>query len=187
MRLVSPMALNATIFKVQLNVADMDRNVFGDYSLTLARHPSETDERMMVRLLAFAQHAHERLQFSKGLCADDEADLAQKALSDEIELWITVGLPDEKRIRKACGRAQRVFVYCYGGRTAQVWWQQNAEKVARLANLCVVDLPKAATDALAALAQRTMQLQCTIQDGQLWLSDGADTVEVQPQWLLRPA
>lgn len=175
------MALSATIFKIQLNVADMDRNVFGDYNLTLARHPSETDERMMVRVLAFALHAHERLQFSKGLCADDEPDLSLKALSDEIELWINVGLPDEKRIRKACGRAQQVFVYSYGGRTANMWWQQNAEKLARLKNLTIVNLPKTATDALAALAQRTMQLQCTIQDGQLWISDGETTLEIHPE------
>lgn len=175
------MALSATIFKIHLNVADMDRNTFGDYNLTLARHPSETDERMMVRLLAFALHAHERLQFSKGLCADDEADLSLKALSDEIELWITVGLPDEKRMRKACGRAQRVYIYSYGGRTASAWWQQNRDKLARLENLTVVNLPKPATDALAALVQRTIQLQCTIQDGQLWINDGVTTVELQPE------
>ncbi len=181
------MALSATIFKIQLNVADMDRNVFGDYNLTLARHPSETDERMMVRVLAFALHAHARTQFSKGLCADDEPDLWQKTLSDEIEVWINVGLPEEKRVRKACGRAQQVFIYSYGGRTAAMWWQQNAEKFARLENLAVVNLPKSATDALAALAQRTMQLQCTIQDGQLWLNDGQSTLEIQPEYLLAPA
>ncbi len=174
------MALNATIFKIQLNVADMERNVFGDYSLTLARHPSETDERMMVRVLAFALHAHEHMQFSKGLCADDEPDLWQKSLSGEIDVWITVGLPDEKRVRKACGRARQVFVYCYGGRTADIWWQQNADKLSRLDNLTVVDLPKPATDALAALVQRTMQLQCTIQEGQLWISDGTATLEGHP-------
>lgn len=179
------MALSATIFKIQLNVADMDRNVFGDYNLTLARHPSETDERMMVRLLAFALHAHERMQFSKGLCADDEPDLSQKTLTDEIEIWISVGLPDEKRIRKACGRAQQVYVYSYGGRTANAWWQQNAEKLTRLENLKIINLPKVATDALAALVQRTMQLQCTVQDGQLWMNNGETTLEIHPEYLTR--
>lgn len=177
------MALSATIFKMQLNVADMNRNVFGDYNLTLARHPSETDERMMVRVLAFALHSHERLQFSKGLCADDEPDLSLKALNDEIELWINVGLPDEKRVRKACGRARQVFVYSYGGRTANMWWQQNAEKFERLDNLTIVNLSKSATDALAALAQRSMQLQCTIQEGQLWVSNGDATLEIHPESL----
>lgn len=177
------MALSATIFKIQLNVADMNRNAFGDYNLTLARHPSETDERMMVRLLAFALHAHERLQFSKGLCAEDEPDLSLKTLSDEIELWINVGLPDEKRIRKACGRARQVVIYSYGGRTASMWWQQNAERFERLDNLSIINLPKLVTDALAALVQRTMQLQCTIQDHQLWVSDGHTTLEIHPEYL----
>lgn len=177
------MALSATIFKIQLNIADMDRNAFGDYNLTLARHPSETDERMMVRLLAFALHAHERLQFSKGLCADDEPDLSLKTLSDDIELWISVGLPDEKRIRKACSRAQRVFVYCYGGRAVSIWWQQIADKLTRFDNLTVVNLPKSSTDALAVLAQRTVQIQCTIQDGLVWFSDGETTLEIHPERL----
>lgn len=177
------MALSATIFKIQLNIADMDRNAFGDYNLTLARHPSETDERMMVRLLAFALHAHERLQFSKGLCADDEPDLSLKTFSDDIELWISVGLPDEKRIRKACSRARRVFVYCYGGRAVNIWWQQIADKLTRFDNLTVVNLPKPSTDALAVLAQRTVQIQCTIQDGLVWFSDGETTLEIHPERL----
>src|SRR5690242_18259904 len=105
------MALKATIFKADLNIADMDRDYYGDHALTIARHPSETDERMMVRVFAFARHAHERLQFTKGLSADDEPDLWQKSLSDEIELWIDVGQPDEKRVRKACNRSQRVALY----------------------------------------------------------------------------
>jgi uncharacterized protein YaeQ len=177
------MALSATIFKIQLNVADMDRNTFGDYNLTLACHPSETGERMMVRLLAFALHAHNRLQFSKGLCADDEPDLSLKTLSDDIELWISVGLPDEKRIRKACSRAQQVMVYCYGGRNVNVWWPQIADKLTRFDNLTVVNLPKASTDALAELAKRTVQIQCTIQDGLVWISDGETTLEIQPEYL----
>ncbi len=177
------MASNSTIFKIQLNVADMDRNVFGDFSLTLARHPSETDERMMVRVLAFALNAHERLQFSKGLCAEDEPDLFLHSLSGEMELWISVGLPDEKRLRKASGRARKVVVYCYGGRTAAAWWQQNAEKLTKLDNASVVELAKLSTDALAGLVQRSMALQCTIQDGQIWINDGATTLEIQPALL----
>lgn len=175
------MALNATIFKIQVNIADTDRGYYGDHSLTIARHPSETDERMMVRVLAFIRHAHERLQFTRGLSADDEADLWQKSFADEIELWISVGLPDEKRVRKACSRAQRVVIYCYGGRTAESWWQQNAEKFARFEHLEVINLPKVQTDACAALAARTLQLQCTLQDNQVWLNDGANTVEITPE------
>jgi len=174
------MALKATIFKADLNIADMDRDYYADHSLTIARHPSETDERMMVRLLAFARHAHERLQFTKGLSADDEADIWQKSLSDELEVWIDVGQPDERRIRKACNRAQRVLLYVYGGRGADLWWQQNADKLQRFDNLAVFNLPKEETDELAALAQRSMRLQCTLQDNQLWLNDGERSVQINP-------
>lgn len=173
------MAIKATIFKANLQIADMERHYYQDHALTLARHPSETDERMMVRLLAFALHAHEYLEFGQGMTADDEADLWQKDLTGAIELWIDVGLPDEKLIRKACGRASRVVVYAYGGRTADMWFAQNSGQFERLRNLTVINLPVESTRALARLAQRTMNLQCTIQDGQVWLGDGNESVQVE--------
>lgn len=173
------MALKATIFKAELQIADMDRHYYHEHALTIARHPSETDERMMVRLLAFALHAHEALSFGKGLSSDDEPDLWQKDLTGAIELWIDVGLPDEKLIRKACGRARQVFIYSYGGRGADIWWEQTAGKLGRVENLTVQNLAPATTQAMAKLAQRSMKLQCTIQDGQIWFSDQADTVQVE--------
>jgi len=173
------MAIKATIFKVNLKIADMERHYYQDHALILARHPSETDERMMVRLLVFALHAHQYLEFGQGMTADDEADLWQKDLTGAIELWIDVGLPDEKLIRKACGRADRVMVYCYGGRTADMWFAQNSSQFERLKNLTVINLPTESTRAIAKLAQRNMQLQCTIQDGQVWLSDGNESVQVE--------
>ena len=173
------MAIKATIFKVNLQIADMERHYYQDHALTLARHPSETDERLMVRLLAFALHAHEYLEFGQGMTADDEADLWLKDLTGAIELWIDVGLPDEKLIRKACGRAGQVVVYSYGGRVADMWFAQNNAQFERQKNLTVINLPVASTQALAKLAQRTMDLQCTIQDGQVWLSDGAASVQVE--------
>ncbi len=173
------MALKATIFKAELQIADMDRNYYQNHVLTIARHPSETDERMMVRLLAFALHAEEYLVFGQGLSADDEPDLWQKDLTGAINLWIDVGLPDEKLIRKACGRAKQVFVYCYGGRGADIWWSQNRGKLERLDNLSVMSLSPHSSQAMGSLAQRSMQLQCTVQDGQIWLSDKHNTVEVE--------
>lgn len=174
------MALNATIFKADLNIADLDRNVYADHRLTIARHPSETDERMMVRVLAFACHADEQLQFTRGLSADDdEPDLWRRDLTGAIDLWIDVGLPDPKRVRKASHRARAVFVYTYGGRSADLWWQRNAAELQRLDNLRVVNWSREATDALAALAARTMQLQCTIQDGQILLSANADSLPIE--------
>jgi uncharacterized protein YaeQ len=178
------MALKATIFKAELHIADMERNYYHDHAVTVARHPSETDERMMVRLLAFALNADETLAFGAGLSTDDEPDLWRKDLTGSIETWIDVGLPDEKRIRKACGRANEVFVYSYGGHAAELWWQQVGDKVARSHKLTVINLPQAGTRALAGLAARNMQLQYTIQDGQVWVADNRASVQLDPKIVL---
>ncbi|MDB6063646.1 MAG: YaeQ family protein [Verrucomicrobiaceae bacterium] len=172
------MALSATIFKADLNIADVDRNYYADHRLTIARHPSETDERMMVRLLAFACHADEQLQFTRGLSSDeDEPDLWLKDLTGTIELWIDVGLPDPKRVRKACGRAQRVVIYVYG-RGADMWWQRNQQELSRQDNLTVISWDKESTDALAAMANRAMRLQCTVQDQQMLLTSDSTSLQI---------
>lgn len=172
------MALKATIFRAALQIADMERNYYQTHSLTLARHPSENDERMMVRLLAFALNARDTLVFGSSIGNDDEPDLWQKDLTGAIQLWIDVGLPDGKRIRRACGRAGRVVVYSYG-RGADLWWKQSGASLARSDNLEVIDLPQATTQGLARLAKRTMHLSCTIQDGQVWLADEDESVQVE--------
>ena len=172
------MALKATICKASLQVADVDRNYYAEHALTVARHPSETDERMMARLLAFALNAHERLTFCKGLSDTDEPDLWQKDLTGAIEHWIEVGQPDDKRLLRACGRAEKVTVYAYGNR-AELWWQPLAEKLERAKNLTVWRIPVSAVQALERLAGRSMQLQCTVQEGQLYFSDAAGTVQFQ--------
>jgi uncharacterized protein YaeQ len=174
------MALKATIFKADLQIADMDRGYYANHALIVARHPSETDERMMVRVLAFALNAHERMEFGKGLSSDDEPDLWLKDLTGAIECWIDVGLPDERRVRRACGRATRVIVYLYGGRTADMWWEANRRKLERLDNLAVFNLPPDLTRPLAALAERSMQLQATIDGGSAWLLAGDVTVQADP-------
>ncbi|MBI3901367.1 MAG: YaeQ family protein [Nitrosomonadales bacterium] len=181
------MAIKATIFKANLQIADMERHYYADHALTIARHPSENDERMMVRLLAFALHAHEYLEFGQGMTDESEADLWQKDLTGAIELWVDVGIPDEKLIRKACGRADRVVVYCYGGRVAEMWYAQNSGQFERQKNLSIINLPTESTRAIAALTQRTMQMQCTIQDGQVWLSDGKESVMVEREVLKQAA
>ncbi len=172
------MALKATIFKAELQIADMDRHYYESHSLTLARHPSESDERMMVRLLAFALNAREGLQFTKGLSEDDEPELWQRSFSDEIGLWIELGQPDEKRIRKACARAQRVVIYTYQPRSAEVWWQQNSRRLQRFDNLAVFSVAQASVVELTRFTARTMRLQCNIQDGQIWIGDESGMVEV---------
>jgi uncharacterized protein YaeQ len=171
------MALKATIFKADLQVADMERHYYGDHALTIARHPSETDERMMVRLLAFALNANDALGFGKGLSTDDEPDIWQKDLTGAIDMWIDVGQPDERRVLKACGRAAQVVVYSYSN-NSNVWWSQVAGKLERARNLQVVNLPSESTTALARMAKRTMQLQVTIQEGQIWIADGDESVHL---------
>jgi uncharacterized protein YaeQ len=174
------MALTATIFKAELQISDMDRNYYAEHLLTLARHPSETDERMMVRLLAFALNADEHLAFTTGMGVDDQPDLWQKSLTDEIELWIDVGLPDEKRVRKACNRSQKVCLYLYGDRAVGPWWQKNEDKLSRFANLSVIQIPDTACREMASLVQRNMQLQCTVQDGEVYLSAGDKNLTITP-------
>ncbi|WLI90485.1 YaeQ family protein [Massilia sp. R2A-15] len=172
------MALKATIYKAELQIADMDRNYYGQHLLTVARHPSETDERVMIRVLAFAIHASEALTFTKGLFDTDEPDLWQKDLTGAIELWVEVGQPDEKRLMKACGRSERVVVYSYSA-TSHIWYKQIANKLERAKNLEVINIPAEASAQLEKMANRNMQLQCTIQDGQIWLTDSIETVLIE--------
>ena len=173
------MALKATIFKADLQISDMVRNHYADHSITLARHPSENDERMMVRLLAFCLHADAALTFGNKIGNDDEPDLWQRDLTGAIDLWIDVGQPDEKQVRKACGRARQVFIYPYSGHAAAVWWSQVKGGLEKVKNLTVISLPPDAAPALAALAQRTMRLLCSIQEGQVWVSGESETVHIE--------
>lgn len=178
------MALKATIFKAELQVSDLDRQVYQTYSLTIARHPSETDERMMVRLLAFALYASDDLAFGRGLSTEDEADLLETSPDGSLQTWIDVGVPDERDIRRACHRARRAVVIPYGDRSVDVWWQQNGDKLRAYDNLTVLRLSAEQGAALAGLAARTMRLQCTIQDGVVWLGDETRHLELAPERLL---
>ena len=178
-RYTARMALKATICKASLSVADIDRGYYGEHALTIARHPSETDERMMVRLLAFALHAGDTLAFGRGLSAEDEPDLWRRDLTGAIEQWIEVGLPDEREVRKACGRAREVYILAYGGRAVDLWWQGARDTLDRQERLAVTELPQEASRALAQLAGRSMELQVTIQEGHILVTDGATSVSVE--------
>ena len=174
------MALKATIFKTELAVADLDQNVYENFSLRLAQHPSENDARMMIRLLAFMLYADERLEFGKGLSTDEEPDLWLKDLTGVIDLWIYVGQPDERWLRKASGRAKRVIVISYGDRVADMWWEQSRKTLEKLPNLTVYRLSSGDMQALAGLVSRSMNLQCTIQEGEVLITGGGDPVRVEP-------
>ena len=173
------MALKSTIFKAELAVADIDRGYYRDHALRIAQHPSETSERMMVRLLAFALHADEALEFGRGISTEDEPDLWRRDLTGAIEEWIDVGLPDEREVRKACGRARNVYVLAYGGRAVDLWWQGARDKLERQERLAVSEVPLQSSRALAQLAGRTMRLQVTIQEGHVFFSDGETSVPVE--------
>lgn len=178
------MSLKATVYKLELQISDMDRHYYQTHKITLAQHPSETEQRMMVRALAFALHADEALSFGRGMTSEDEPDLWRRDLTGEIELWIDVGQPDETRIRRACGRARKVVIYTYSGHGAQIWWDKNGASLARNKNLEVINLPGPACQNLAAMAGRTMNLQCLIQEGQIQLMDATTTVSIEPVMLL---
>ncbi len=181
------MALTATTYKTELVISDMDRHYYATHVLTLAKHPSETDERLMVRLLVFALRADERLLFGKGLSSDDEPDLWRKDLTGDILEWIELGQPDEQRIRKACGRARQVVVVNYSGRGADIWWEKNRSQLERVKNLTVIDIDAAAVGELAALAERNMRLQCLIQDGQVQMLTANAAVTIDPVVRMAPA
>lgn len=174
------MALKSTIYKTKLQIADMDRHYYHDHNLTIAKHPSETDERMMLRILAFAINAHEDLSFTRGLSTDNEPDLWLKNLNGDIELWIELGQPDEKRVRKACALSRQVIIYCYSGSSADIWWEQNRDKLHRFENLSVFNIMPENVKELAKLTQRQMRLHCNILEDTCFLSDGDATLEIKP-------
>lgn len=180
------MAPNATIHKAQLQVSDIDRHYYAAHALTLAQHPSETGLRVMVRLLAFALFADERLAFGRGLSDDEDPDLAQRERDGGIVRWIELGQPDESRVRRACGRAREVVVVGYAGRAFELWWDKARAALERLDNLAVVDVSEAAPRLAEGLA-RSMDVQCLVQDGVVQWIDGLGTVEITPRWLRRPA
>ena len=173
------MAQNSTVFKIYLQIADMDRHYYADHTLTLARHPSETDERLMMRLLAFIMKADDRLEFTRGIADEDEPDLWLKSYTDEIELWLEVGLPSEKRLKKGCNRSQQVVLLTYGSdHTVLSWWDSVRKMATTQKSLQVLRVNPAVSEALGGLAQRGAQINATIQDGQIWISSETGSVTV---------
>ncbi len=181
------MALKATIHKADLQLSDIDRGIYGDHPITIARHPSETDERMLIRLLAFAlnvpaDNEHGALEFAKDMWDADEPGLWQKDLTGYIAHWIEVGQPDDRRLLRASARVGRVSVYSFSASTP-VWWNGIESKLTRARNLTVWQIPAEQSQELAALAERTMELQVTVQDGAIWVGNGTRSIEVAPRRL----
>jgi len=172
------MALKATIYKASIELANMDQNYYDSLQLTIARHPSETEQRLMVRLISYILNAHPDLQFGKGVSDEDEAAIWQINYSDEISLWIELGQLDEKRIKKACNKAKKVKLYCYGS-SVNTWWSQSEGTFQQYPKLSIEQFEITTTDALVKLLSRNMEFQCSIQDNQLWLSCGDETLLIE--------
>jgi len=177
------MALKATIYKADLVVSDMDRKHYATYPLTSAQHPSETLQRMMVRLVMFALYADEHLQFTKGLSTDEEPDLWIQALTGDIDLWIELGQPDDKRLRKATHKAGKVVLCGYQDNAFSIWWKNNQNACRQLKDLTVIRISDDVVTQLESMVERTMRLQATIQDGSLWFGNGDQTIEITPEVL----
>lgn len=182
------MALKSTVFKANLQIADIDHGYYADHALTLARHPSETDERMLVRLVALALQAHQlqdickgdgTLAFGAGLSDPDEPDVWLRDFTGRTRLWIEVGQPEEKPLAKACSKADAVVLYCFS-HAADIWWKSMESKISRLGNLSVFRIPASVSQSLASLAQRSMQLQATVQESVLSLGDSNQSIDIEP-------
>lgn len=172
------MALKSTIYKISVHLADMDREYYDTLNLTIAQHPSETEQRLFARMLAFVLNAHEHLSFGKGVSEEDEAAIWQINYAEQIELWIELGQPDEKRLKKASNRADKVKLYCYNS-SSDVWWNQNKNKCAQFKRLSVIQFSPEQISLLSQRITRTMEIQVSIQDDQLWLTLGEETILIE--------
>ncbi|WP_049722227.1 YaeQ family protein [Gilvimarinus polysaccharolyticus] len=173
------MALGASVYKVNLNLSDTDRHVYSDTKLTLARHPSETEERMMIRLLAYCFDASDDLIFGKGLSTDDEPDLWEVDPAGVIHQWIEVGQPSIDRVKKGRSRSGAQKIYT-SGRGRDHWWQANASEFAKFQNLTVRHLKETEVAELARLAEKNMTLSVCISEGSAFFSSATQSVNIAP-------
>ena len=180
------MATKSTVYKAELEISDIDRSYYATHSITMAQHPSETDRRLMARLIAFVLFADERLEFGRGLSNEEDPDLWRRDYTGNIECWIELGQPDESAVRRACGRAQQVILVNYSGNSAEVWWTKNESSLARSKNLTVIDLDSSDVEAATRFLQRTMRLQVMIQEGYCQLMSDNETVGIRPRVRMAP-
>lgn len=161
------MAPNATIYKLELQISDMDRHYYASHNLTLAQRPSETDHRLMARRISFALFAEVRMEFGREPSNDENPDVWLRDYTGDIELWIDLGQPDESRIKKASCRARQAVAYGYNGNAIDIWWDKNETALARFKNLTIVSISSDELDAATRLQQHGMRLTAMIQDGEL--------------------
>lgn len=176
------MALPSTIYKANIEVADVDRGVYGTVQTAVARHPSETEERLVLRLLASALFFDPEIAFTKGICAGDEPDLWLKGPDGRVLLWVEVGLPEAERLLKACRHAGKTVLLA-GGRSLWNWEQQHLPKLAGVGNLAVVALDQEVVNQLVARLARSISWSVTISEQTLYLNVGTETLETPVRML----
>lgn len=179
------MALGATIYKASIDVSDIDRGYYGERTLTIARHPSETESRMMVRILAYALYAGEKVEFGRGLSTEGEAALWEIDEAGDIGRWIEIGVPDVKTLRRAAGRSDDVVVLAYDEARYDPWWQSHKGDFSKIDKLTVRAVSDDSVAAITAMAARNMRLAATIQDGIVWLADDQRNIEIEIRTLMR--
>ena len=170
------MALSSTIYKFSISLSDLDRNKFETLNLTVAQHPSETAERMMVRVLCYGLHAQEFLQFTKGLSTPELPDIWSQSLDGQTLLWLDVGEPNADRIKKATRGADDVWVYSFNSKS-DVWWSQEQSKFEPLA-VKVRQFSWGEVVSLAALLERKMDFSLTISGDLLYVATALGECEL---------
>ena len=177
------MALGATVYKAQLSISDLDRNWYGEPVLTLARHPSETETRLMLRVLAWCMRAGEKLEFGRGLSTDGDPALWELDDTGAIIDWVELGVPDLRTVRKAAGKSEHVLVLAYDEARSAPWWESLKGDFSKISKLAVVLIHDDEAKALGSMATRNMKLAVTIQDGVFWVSNDHSSLQIDPEWL----
>ncbi len=174
------MAEKATIYKTNITLSDTDRHYYADLNLTIALHPSETLERMMVRILAYCFRATEDIAFTRGLSSVDEPDLWIKSADGRILEWIEVGQPAPERLKKASGQSVAVKVFAYG-RGMDIWWNNNAPAIKVLPKVTVYSFAAEELQALTTLVEKTMTLTVTIAENTAYVANESHNMMVTLQ------
>jgi uncharacterized protein YaeQ len=170
------MALPSTIYRASIELSDLDRNCYESLQVTVAQHPSETAERMVARLLAYALCYREGLVFTKGISAGDEPDLWLKGPDGRVDLWVEVGVPEPERIVKATRHAREVIVYVCGN-SQHHWQKQHLSKLSNLSNLTIYLIDQQFIRQVAQHLQRSIIFGLTITEGLMYLTVGNETLE----------
>lgn len=177
------MALKATIFKAKVSLSNLNIHHYDDLTLTIARHPSENNLRMMVRILAYLMSAQEELSFTKGISSDSEPDIWKINHDGSIDHWIELGNLDERRIRQSCAKAKKVTIYTYQGNQSLSWFKTLENGLSRFENLDIINFTFPNDQSIEDFAERGMNISCTIEDSEIWLSADEDRICIHFQLL----